>query len=102
METDSLNTWQQDSVVISWEDAVAGTPQRRSSWKEAHVEKDAIKTQLQPEGGRCKSWVGGAPKRHAVGLSQAGEFDSTNAMYVPRSESESEDYDMCMASDDEG
>ena len=35
METDSVTTWHQDSVVISRDEAVVGTPQRRSSRKAA-------------------------------------------------------------------
>ena len=46
--------------------------------------------------------MGGAPKRHAVGSPQSGEFDSTDAIYVVGSESESEDDDICVVCDDEG
>ena len=31
MEKDSVTTWQQDSIAISEDEAVMGTPQRRSS-----------------------------------------------------------------------
>ena len=30
METDLVTTWQQDSIVVSEDDAVVGTPQRQS------------------------------------------------------------------------
>ena len=35
METDSVTTWQQDSIVVSGDEAVVGMPQRRSSQKAA-------------------------------------------------------------------
>ena len=44
----------------------------------------------------------GAPKRHAISSPQAGEFESADALYLPRSETETEDEDMCVVSDDEG
>ena len=46
--------------------------------------------------------MGGAPKRQAIGSPQVGEFESANGVYLPRSESETEDEDICMVSDDEG
>ena len=46
--------------------------------------------------------MGGAPKRYAVGSPQAGEFDSTDVVYVLGPESESEDDDICVVCDDEG
>ena len=97
-----MNMWQQKSVVISRDDAVVGTLQRWSNRKAARAAKDAMKSQLQPEGGRYKSQVSGTPKRWAIDSPQAGEFNNIDAVYVPRSESESEDYDMCVASDEEG
>ena len=97
-----MNTWHQDSVVIFGDEALMGTLQRQSSRKAACDANDAMKSLLRLEGGSSKSRVGGAPKRQAVGSPQAGEFYSTNALYVPGSESESEDEDMCVASDDEG
>ena len=102
METDSVNTWHQDSIVISKHNVVMGTPQRWSSRKAAHTAKDVMISLLRPEGGRWKSWVVGTPKRQAVSSPQAGEFDSTDAMYLIGSKSESEVYHMCVASDDEG
>ena len=49
---------------------------------------------LQQEGGRCKSQVAEAPKRHAVGSPGAGEFNNPNPEFVLGSESECEDDDM--------
>ena len=46
--------------------------------------------------------MGGAPNRQAIGSPQVGEFESADAMYLPISESQSEDEDMCMVSNDEG
>ena len=77
-------------------------PQRRSSQKVAHDANEAIKPLLLPEGGSSKSRVGGAPKRQAIGSPQAGEFDSADVVYLPGSETETEDEDMCVVSDDEG
>ena len=102
METDKVNTCHQDSIVIFGDDAVVGMPQRRSSQKAAHTMNDVIKSLLLSKGGSSSSWAGGAPKIQAVGSPQAREFDSTGAMYVLKSESKSEDFDMCMPSDDEG
>ena len=45
--------------------------------------------------------MGGAPKRQAIGSPQAGEFESADAVYLPKSETETEDENMCMVSDDE-
>ena len=42
METDSVNTWHQDIIVISGHDAVMGTLQRWSSRKAAQAAKDAM------------------------------------------------------------
>lgn len=42
------------------------------------------------------------PKEIDHWFSPTREFDSTNFVYVLRSESESEDDDMCLGSDDEG
>ena len=77
-------------------------PQRRSSRKAAHNVNDAIKLLLLPKGGSRKSWVDGARKKQAVGSSQAREFDSASAVYLPGSETEIEDEDMCVVCDDEG
>ena len=46
--------------------------------------------------------MGGAPKRQAIGSPQVGEFDSADTVYLPRSETETEDEDMCVVSNDEG
>ena len=46
--------------------------------------------------------MGGASKRQAVSSPQAGELDSIDAMYVPRSETQIADDDMCVVADDEG
>ena len=46
--------------------------------------------------------MGGAPKRQAIGSLQAREFESANAMYLPKLETKTEDEDMCVVSDDEG
>ena len=46
--------------------------------------------------------MGGAPKRQTIVSPQVWEFESADAMYLPGSESESEDEDMCVVSDDEG
>ena len=43
----------------------------------------------------------GAPKRQAIGSPQVGKFESADAVYLPGSESESEDEDMCVVFDDE-
>ena len=51
--------------------------------------------------GECKS-CGWLPKETSHRSPPIGVFDSTDAMYVLGSESESEDNDMCVASDDEG
>ena len=67
-----------------------GTPQRQSSRKVARNAKKAMKSLLLPEGERCKSQVGGVPKRQAVGSPQAGEFNNTNALYIPGLQSERE------------
>ena len=82
-----MTTWPQDSVVISGDKAIMGTPQRRSRRKVSRNANDAMKSQLRHHRGRCKSGVGGAPKRQAVGWPQVGDFDSTDAMYIPRSDS---------------
>lgn len=97
-----MNMWCKDSIVIYGNDVIMGTPQRWFSRKAAKAMKDAMKSQLRPESGRCKSRVGGAQKRQAVGSPQTRDFDSTNAVYVLGSESESEEYDMWAAFDDEG
>ena len=102
METDSMTTWQQDSVVISRDEAAVGTPQRRCSRKVARNANEAMKSLLRREGGSTKSQAGGAPKRQAVSSPQVGELYGTDALYVPGSESESEDEDMCVVSEDEG
>ena len=102
METDSMTTWHQDSIVISGDEAVVGTPQRRSSRKAARNANEAMKSLLRPEGGSSKSRAGGAPKRQAVSSPQVGELYSTDALYVPGSETETEDEDMCVVSEDEG
>ena len=88
METDSVTTWQQDSIVVSRDEAVVGTPQRRSSRQAAHKANKTMKSQILPEGGSGKSSVGGAPKRQAIGSPQVGEFESANVLYLPGSETE--------------
>ena len=97
-----MATWHQDSIVIFGDEDVVGTPQRRSSQKAARDTNDAIKSLFLFEDGSSKSWADGAPKRQAVGSPQAREFDSADAMYVPRSEIKTENEDMCVVSDDEG
>ena len=77
-------------------------PQRRSSRQAAYDVNEAMKSQLLAEGGSGKSRVCGAPKRQAIGSPQVGEFESSDAVYLPKSESESEDENMCVLSDDEG
>ena len=67
-----------------------------------HDANEAIKLLLLPQGGSSKSWVGGTPKRQAIGSPQVEEFDSVETMYLLGSKSESEDEDMCVVSDDEG
>ena len=62
----------------------------------------AMKSQILAEGGSCKSRVDGTPKRQAIGSPQVGEFESAEALYLPKSETETEDEDMCMVSDDKG
>ena len=57
-----MTTWQQDSVVTSRDEAIVGTPQRRSSRKAVRHANDAIKSLLLPEVGSSKSQVGGTPK----------------------------------------
>ena len=80
-----------------WGHCKGGPVERRPT-----IANEAIKSQLLAEGGSSKSRVGGAPKRQTIGSPQAGEFDSADAVYLPRSESESEDKEICMVSDDEG
>ena len=55
-----------------------------------------MKSQILAEGGSCKSRVGGAPKRRAIGSPQVGEFESADALYLPGSETETEDENMCV------
>ena len=103
METDSLTTWHQDSVVISGDEVVVGMPQKRSSQKATCNANDAIKSLLLLEGGSSKSQAGGTPKRQAVGFPQVGELDSAaDVVHLSGSESESEDENMCVVSDYEG
>ena len=102
METDSVTTWQQDSIVVSRDEAIVGTLQRRSRRWAARKANAAMKSQILAEGGSSKSRVGGAPKRQAICSLQAREFESANALYLPGSESESENEDMCVVCDDEG
>ena len=61
-----------------------------------------MKSLLRRESGSSKSRVGGTPKRQAVSSPQVGEFFGTDALYVPRSEIESEDEDICVVFEDEG
>ena len=102
METNSMTTWQQDSIVISGDEGAVRTPQRRCSRKAARNANEAMKSLLRRERGSTKSRAGGAPKRQAVNSPQVGELYSTDALYVPGSESESENEDMCVVSEDEG
>ena len=44
METDSVTTWQQDSIVVFGDEAIVGTPQRQSSRKAAHNVNKAMKS----------------------------------------------------------
>ena len=44
VEMDSLTTWQQDSIVISADEVVVGTPQRRSNRKTARNANEAMKS----------------------------------------------------------
>ena len=46
METDLVNTWHQDNVVISGDDAIVGMRQKRFSQKEAHTKRNTMKLQL--------------------------------------------------------
>ena len=61
-----------------------------------------MKSQILAEGGSSKSRVGGAPKRQVIVSPQVGEFESAHAIYLRGSESESEEEDMCVVSDDDG
>ena len=79
-----------------------GTLQRWSSRQAGHEANKAMKSQIPAEGGIGKSWVGGAPKRQSIGSPQAGEFERSDALYLPRSETETENEDMSVVSDDEG
>ena len=63
METDSVTTWQQDSIVVSRDEAIVGMQQRGSSRHAARKANKAMKLQILAEGGSSKSHVGGAPKR---------------------------------------
>ena len=102
MEMDSMTMWEQDSIVVFGDKAVVGTPQRRSSRQAARNANKAMKSQLLAEGGSSKFWVGGTPKRQAISSPQAEEFESADAVCLLGSESESEDEDMCVVSNDEG
>ena len=79
-----------------------GTLQRWSSRQAAPKVNKAMKSQILTDGGSGKSRVGGAPKRQAIGSLQVGEFESADALYLPGSETETEDEDMCMVSNDAG
>ena len=63
METDSMTMWHQDDVVVSGDEAIVGTLQRRSNQKAVYNMNDAIKSLLLLEGGSSKSRAGGPPKR---------------------------------------
>ena len=96
METDSVTTWHQGSVVIFGDEAIVGMLQRQSSQMAAHDATHPIKSLLLPEGGSRKSRVG-------VVLTQVRVFYSAaKAVYLLRSKSENEDKDMCLVSNDEG
>ena len=47
MESDSVTTLQQDRVAISGDDAIEGTPQRRSKRQVATVGSASMKSMLQ-------------------------------------------------------
>ena len=58
-----MTTWQQDSIVVSGDEAVVGMPQRQSSQQAACEANKAMKSLILAKGGSGKSRVGGAPKR---------------------------------------
>ena len=58
-----MTTWRQDSIVVSGEEDVVGTPQRWPNRQAAHKVNKAIKSKILAEGGSGKSRVGGSPKR---------------------------------------
>ena len=62
----------------------------------------AMKLQILAEGGSGKFRGGGAPERQTIGPPQAGEFEIADALYLLGSETDTEDEDMCVVSDDEG
>ena len=62
MGMDSVTTWQQDSIVVSGDKAIVGTPQRRSNQQADREANKAMKLQILAQDGSSKSRVGGAPK----------------------------------------